>query len=428
MRIRTNAALLIFFSLFCPVEGLPAERAAAPVRAIKVEGTINPATAGYIIRALKEANRLNEGLVLIELDTPGGLVDSTKDIIKEMLASDVPVAVYVSPQGAMASSAGTFITVAAQVAAMAPTTHIGSATPISGQGGEDLERKVTYAMASYMKTLAERRGRNAEWAVKAVEKGISATETEALKLKVIDLIAASREELLRKIDGRKVNVNRGDTVIRTKGAPVRDMPMSSQERLMHFLANPNVLSILILIAIYGIIGEISNPGGILPGVAGGIALILVFFSANLLPLNITALLLIAFAIILFIIDTQVASHGILSAGGALSLGLGLFLLVDVSDPLFRTSLALVIMAALVTTAFFTFAVGAGLRVQKRKVTTGREGLVGRVVEARTDIAPVGRVFVDGAWWTAETPGEPIRAGEMVEVKAVRGLRLLVEKR
>ncbi len=427
MRVWTSAALLIL--LFPFAAAFPASAAEPPaVRAIRVTGTINPATAGYIIRAIKEANRLEEGLVLVELDTPGGLVDSTKDIIKEMLASDVPIAVYVSPQGAMASSAGTFITVAAQVAAMAPTTHIGSATPISGQGGEDLERKVTYAMSSYMRTLAERRGRNAEWAVKAVEKGISATENEALKLKVIDLIAASRDELLRKIDGRKVNVSKGDVVIRTKGARVVDMPMSRQEQLMHFLANPNVLSILILIAIYGIIGEISNPGGILPGVAGGIALILVFFSANLLPLNITALLLIAFAIILFIVDTQVASHGILSAGGALSLGLGLFLLVDVGDPLFRTSLALVIMAALVTAAFFTFAVGAGIRAQKRKVTTGREGLVGRVVEARTDIAPVGRVFVDGAWWTAETSGEPVRAGELVEVKAVRGLRLLVEKR
>lgn len=397
------------------------------VRVIKIDGTINPASAAYIIRALEEANREKDELLLLELDTPGGLVDATQDIIKAMLASKVPVAVYVAPEGAMASSAGTFITVAAQIAAMAPTTHIGSATPISGEGGKDLERKVTHAMSSYMKTLAERRGRNAQWAVKAVQEGISATEQEALKLKVIDIVSPSRQALLKSIDGRTVSVAGGKVTLKTEGAPVKTMPMTSQERLMDFLANPNVIGILILIAMYGIIGEISNPGTILPGVAGGIALILVFFSANLLPLNITALLLVIFAVILFIIDTQVASHGVLSAGGALSLGLGLFLLVDSSDPVFRTSVAFVLMAVIVTSAFFIVAVGAGLRAQRRKVVTGHEGLVGRVVEARTDISPVGRVFLDGAWWTVQSRGDAIRAGDLVIVREVQGLRLFVEK-
>lgn len=397
------------------------------VRVLHVEGTIDPATAGYIIRGLQQANSAGDGLVLIELDTPGGLVDATKDIIKEMLRSRVPVAVYVSPEGAMAASAGTYITVAAQIAAMAPTTHIGSATPVSGEG-HDLQRKFTYALSSYMKTLAERRGRNAQWAVKAVTQGISATEHEALKLKVIDLIAPDRATLLKKIDGRKVDAAGQQVVLRTKGAPVKETPMSMQEVLMHFLSNPNVIGFLVIVAIYGLIGEVSNPGAILPGVLGGLALILVLYSSNILPLSATAAMLILFAVLLFLVDVHTPTHGVLTTGGCIAFALGLFLLVDSTDPIFRMSIPFVISAALATAAFFVFAVGAGVRAQKRKVTTGHEGLVGLLAEARTDIAPVGRVFLEGAWWTAENRGgEPVRAGEMVRVVAVRGLRLYVEK-
>lgn len=396
------------------------------VRVIKVEGAIDPAVAGYIERALGLAKESRDELLLIEMDTPGGLVDSTKEIIQKMLASPVPIAVYVSPEGAMASSAGTFITLAAQVAAMAPTTHIGSATPISSEGG-DLDRKVTHAMSSYIRTVAERRGRNADWAVKAVEEGISATEQEALKLNVIDLVSPSREDLLKKIDGRKVPVQGGTTTLNTTNARVVELPMTPQEALFHFLANPLVLGILVMVAIYGIIGEVSNPGAIFPGVVGGIALILVFFSANVLPLNTVAIMLIVFAIILFLVDTQVASHGVLTTGGVVAMALGLFLLVDSADPVFRMSVSFAISAALVTAAFFLFAVGAGLEAQKRKVVTGHEGMVGRVTEARTDISPEGRVFLDGAWWTAVSAGSSIQRGEQVVVRAVEGLRLIVDK-
>lgn len=417
-----------FAAAFLLAVVLTAEAPANSVRVVTVEGSIDPATAGYIIRGIKTAEKEQDRLLLIELDTPGGLVTATQDIVKAMLASTVPIAVYVTPEGAMASSAGTYITVAAQVAAMAPTTHIGSATPISSEGGKDLDRKVTNALTSYMETLAQRRNRNARWAIKAVREGISASETQALKLNVIDLVAPDRATLLKKIDGRKVEVAaRKQVVLKTTGAPVRKMPMRAQEVFMHFLANPNVLGILILIAMYGIIGEVSNPGSILPGVVGVIALLLVFYSSNTLPLSATAVLLVLFSIALFVIDTQMPTHGVLTTGGVISLALGLFLLVDTGDPLFRMSLSLVIGAALATGAFFVFAVGAGIRAQQRRVTTGHEGLVGLVTEAKTEIDPVGRVFLEGAWWTAQSDSGPISAGERVRVVEVHGLRLYVTR-
>lgn len=403
---------------------MPAHAAGA-VRVIRVEGSIDPATASYVLRGLRAARENGDALLLIELDTPGGLVDSTKDIIKGMLASPVPVAVYVSPEGAMAASAGTYITVAAQVAAMAPTTHIGSATPIAGEG-KDLPRKVTNAMASYMETLAQRRGRNAKWAVQAVREGISATETQALKLHVIDLVATSRQQLLQKIDGRSVEVAGGRKItLKTARAPVEELPINPRESLLHFLANPFVVGVLVLVAMYGIIAELSNPGAIFPGVIGGIALILVLFSSNVLPISYTALLLIVFSFILFAVDAYVPTHGVLTTGGVAALALGLFLLIDTDEPMFRMSLSFVITAAVVSGLLFTTAIGAGIRAQKRKVTTGHEGLIGQTAEARTAIAPVGRVFLEGAWWTAETEGEPIEAGRRVRVVDVRGLRLFV---
>ena len=419
LRFKHLAAVLVLAAV------LHGAALAGTIRAVTVQGSIDPATAGYILRGIKAAQDSDDALLLVELDTPGGLVTSTQDIVKGMLASRVPIAVYVTPEGAMASSAGTYIAVAAQIAAMAPATHIGSATPISSEG-KDLDRKVTNALTSYMETLAERRGRNATWAVKAVREGISATEKEALKLNVIDVVAKDRAALLREIDGRKVEVAGGrNVVLKTKGYPVQKLPMRPQEVLMHFLANPNVLGILVLIAMYGIIGEVSNPGSILPGVVGVMALLLVFYTSNILPMSTTALLLILFSVALFIIDTQVASHGILTAGGIISLALRLFLLVDVKDPLFRMSISLVVGAAIATGGFFAFAIGAGLRAQKRKIVTGHEGLVGLSTEARTDIAPVGRVFLEGAWWTAQTTSGPIAAGECVRVAEVRGLRLFV---
>lgn len=439
MRVRQNKAFPVVLAVVvlgavlaaaAAVSSAPPSREAAspvrPVLLIEVKGTIDPATSAYIRRGIRTSNRNRDALLLLRLDTPGGLVDATKDIIQDMLASRVPIAVYVAPEGAMASSAGTFITVAAQVAAMAPTTHIGSATPISSEG-KDLERKVTNALASYMKTLAEKRKRNADWATKAVVKGISATADEALRLKVIDIVARDQDELLRRIDGRKVVVAGGSEVIKSRNAPIQKLPMRPQEALMHFLANPNVLGILLLIAMYGIIGEISNPGSIFPGVVGGIALILVLFSSNVLPLSATGLALVVFSVVLFVVDTQVPTHGVLTAGGVLSLALGLFLLVDAEDPVFRMSLAFIIPATLATGAFFAYAVTAGLRAQKRPVVTGHEGLVGRVAEARSPIAPEGRVLIDGAWWTAYAPGEKIEMGEMVRVVRVDGLKLYVTK-
>ncbi|MDR5694337.1 MAG: nodulation protein NfeD [Armatimonadota bacterium] len=397
---------------------------------IKVDGVIGPSTAHYISRAIGEADRNGATALVIQLDTPGGLMKSTDDITRAMLASPVPIVVYVSPSGARAGSAGVWITYAANIAAMAPATHIGAASPV-GLGGqapdETLKRKITEDAVANLRALANKRGRNAEWAEKAVREAASITEQEALRLRVVDLIAQDLRDLLRKIDGRAVETASGKVILRTANARVVEISPDVREKFLDLLSDPNVGFVLMTIAIYGIIFELSNPGAIFPGVIGGIALILALASFAILKVNVAGLLLIGFALLLFLLDLFLPSHGILTAGGIASFIFGAILLTERQAPYLQISLQLIIAVALLTAAFFLFAVGAGLRAQRRVIRTGREGLIGATGVARTEINPEGTVFLQGELWSAMSDGEPIPNGARVQVVGVEGLRLRVRR-
>ncbi len=410
----------------------PAERGAF-VDVIQLDGVIAPATARYAIRAIREAEQGGAAALLIEMDTPGGLLKSMEDITKAMLNTNVPTVVYVYPSGSRAASAGVFITYAAGVAAMAPTTHLGAAHPVGvggGAGGQEdktLMTKVTNDAVASIRGYAARHGRNADWAEKAVRESVSITEAQALQIHVIDVVAATPRELMDKIDGRAVLTASGTHPLHTRGARLVDIPMDVTERFLALLSDPNIGFILMTMAIYGIIFELSNPGSVFPGVIGGLALILALASFAVLEVNVAGLLLIGFSLILFIADIKVPSHGVLTAGGIASFVLGSLLLTERQAPFLRISLTLIFTMALLTTAFFAFAVGAGLRAQRQKIQTGREGLVGAVGVARSQLAPEGTVFVQGEIWTAESVDGVIPAGGRVRVVRVDGLRLRVRK-
>ncbi len=411
-----------------------ASSAGSHVDVVRLDGIVGPATARYILRGLREATNDGAVALIIELDTPGGLLKSMEDITKAMLASTVPTVVYVWPSGARAASAGVFITYAANVAAMAPTTHLGAAHPVGlapggGGGAEDktLMTKITNDAVAEIRGYAVRRGRNAAWAEQAVRQSVSITEPEAIKLHVIDLGADDLRDLLKKIDGRTVTTAAGTRVLHTRDAGVVEFPMDVTERFLLLLSDPNIGFILMTMAIYGIIFELSNPGSVFPGVIGGLALILALASFAVLEVNVAGLLLIGFAVILFIADIKVPSHGILTAGGLISFFLGSLLLTENQLPFLRISFTLIVTMTVLTTAFFAFAVGAGIRAQAQKVQTGREGLVGAVGVARTDLAPAGTVFVQGELWSAESEDGVISAGQRVRVVRVSGLRLVVRR-
>lgn len=403
---------------------------AATVSVIRIDGAIGPATADYIERATKTAGNAGAECLVIELDTPGGLLESTKAIVQSFYASPVPVVVYVAPSGANAGSAGCFITLAADIAAMAPNTSIGAAHPVEmGPGGgtssskpdDVMTKKLENFASSYIEAIADKRHRNVEWAKAAVRESASVTAEKALDLKVIDLIAPDLPALLKEIDGRKI----GSHVLHTANAQTVDLPMLARERVFQVLWRPEVLFVLMLVAIYGIIGELSNPGAILPGVAGGIALILALYMASVLPISIAGVSLILLAVALFVIDVFAVTHGVLTAGGIVAFFLGALLLFEGAGPAFQLSLVTIVPATLITAAFFIFIVGAGLRAQRLPVKVGRETLVGRVVPASTAIDAVnGWVFVEGERWNAHSE-TPVAAGAPVEVVAVRGLTLTV---
>ena len=401
---------------------------AGDVGLIKINGAIGPATASYIARAIDVAAERSDTCLIIELDTPGGSLDSTKAIVQKFYSASVPTVVYVYPEGAWAGSAGCFITLAADVAAMAPGTSIGAAHPVSiGPGGEEktsdvMKEKLERITGSFIEGIAKRRGRNAEWARSSVLESKAIDADKALELKVIDLIAKDLPDLLSQLDGREV---RGMT-LKTAGTEVVDIPMTAPERVLQLLSHPELMMILMLVAIYGIIGELSNPGAVLPGVVGAIALILVLYMATILPVNIAGLALIGLAVVLFIVDIYAPTHGVLTFGGIVAFFLGTLMLFNRADPAFRVSLVYIIPATLVTAAFFIFVVGAGLRAQFLPVRAGRETLLGKSVPALARIdAANGRVFVEGEYWNAVSE-VPIEPGHPVEIVAINGLTLTVK--
>jgi membrane-bound serine protease (ClpP class) len=413
--------------------GTAAGVAAERVNLIKVEGPIGPATAGFISRAIDQAAENQSQCLVIQLDTPGGLLDSTKTIVQKFLGSPVPTVVYVAPAGATATSAGCFITLAADFAAMEPATSIGAAHPVAiggnPVGGEEklddtMKQKLENYAVSYIEIIAARRNRNVEWAKSSVKESASISAEKALQLKVIDLIAKDVPDLLAQLDGREV----GGHKLQTKGAEIVEIGMSIREKVFQRLWRPEVMFILMLIAMYGIIGELSNPGAILPGVAGAIALILALYMAAILPVNLAGVALIVLAIGLFITDIYAPTHGVLTVGGIASFFLGALMLFDRADPAFRLSLSIIIPATVVTALFFIAIVGAGLRAQLLPVRAGRETMLGKVTPALARIdASGGKVFIEGEYWNAVSE-TVVEKGQPVEVVGFEGLTLKVKPR
>lgn len=398
---------------------------------IQVEGAINPASAEFIHNAIDRAEKESYECLIIRLNTPGGLLTSTRAIVGDLLVSPVPVIVYVAPGGAHAGSAGVFITMAAHIAAMAPATNIGAAHPVSMQGGMDsiMSSKATNDAAAFIRSIAEKRNRNLEWAEDAVRNSVSITEKEALEESVIDLIASSEKDLLEQIDGRVVLLPFKEQVLQTKNAVVQAYSMSVWEKLLNIISDPNVAYILFLLGLYGIMFELYNPGAMIPGIVGVISLILAFYSMHSLPVNYAALALIIFGVVLFILEMKIVSHGILTIGGIVSVLLGSIMLIRTTSglELARISRSVIFSATAVTTLFFLFVVGMGIRAQSRKVVTGREGLSGAIGEAMSPLNPYGRVMVDGEIWNAESVGGLIQKGEKVRIKEMKNLKVFVEK-
>src|SRR3989338_5435007 len=386
---------------------------------LKVDGIINPVSAEYIISGIKEASFSKAELLIIQLDTPGGLDTSMRMIIKEMMASGVPIVVYVSPSGSRAASAGAFITIAAHIAAMSPGTNIGA------KMDREMSKKVENDAAAYIISLAKKRGRNEAWAEKAVRKSVSISEDEAKKENVIDIVSENIDLLLKEINGRKVEVEGGSKTISTDGIKLKYIEMSLRQRILDTLSNPNIAYMLMLLGFYGLFFELSNPGAILPGIVGAISLILAFYSLQALPVNYAGLLLILLSIILFILEIKVTSYGALTLGGIISLVLGSIMLIESPAPYMKISLYVILPAAAGTAAFFLFLVGAGIKAQRKKPTTGKEGLVGEAGIAESDIKREGKVFVHGELWDAHSD-EEIKSGSKVIVTGVEGLKLIVK--
>jgi membrane-bound serine protease (ClpP class) len=424
-------ALAVTGAVLLPAAGLTAQPTGR-VGLISVDGAIGPAAAGYVSRAVDHAAARDFGCLVVQLNTPGGLLDSTQVIVQTFFASKVPVVVYVAPEGATAGSAGVFITMAADVAAMAPTTSIGAAHPvmIGGAPGDEskpaenetMKQKLVNYATSYIEAIAAKRHRNVEWARQAVRESAAVTADKALALNVIDVIAKDLPDLLRQLDGRTVN----GRPLKTSQAEVVEIRMTAGERVFQLLWRPEVMFILMLIAVYGIIGELGNPGAILPGVAGVIALILALYLGAILPVNIAGIALFVVALALFAADVFAPTHGVLTVGGVIALFLSGLMLFDRAEPAFRLSLGLIIPATVLTALFFLFVVGAGLRAQRLPVRLGHHTLLGRTTAAlsRIDVQG-GQVFVEGEYWRA-TSAVPIETGQPVEIVSVDGLTLTVK--
>jgi membrane-bound serine protease (ClpP class) len=417
--------LLVFIAI------LPSVIFSQQVVLLKIDGVINPAAAAFIERGIENAREKNAECLIIQMDTPGGLLKSTRVIVSSFLESKIPIVVYVSPGGAQAGSAGVFITMAAHIAAMAPGTNIGAAHPVDMEGKMDsvMSEKVTNDASAFIRTIAEKRNRNMKWAEDAVRRSQAITETEALDTNVIDLIAKNLDDLLSQIDGKKVETVDGIVTLHTKGARIEPMEMGWAEKLLDILSNPNIALILFQLGTIGLILELYNPGSIFPGIVGVISLVLAFYSMHTLPINYAGLALIIFGIILFLLEIKIMSHGMLAIGGVVSTFLGSIMLIRTSSLLefAEISWVVVITSVAVTTFFFVFLIGLGLKAQRKKPTTGIEGVIGEIGEALTSLKPDGTVRVHGEFWQAESTSGKIDKGEHVRVVQIQDLKLKVEQ-
>lgn len=404
-------------------------RAAGRVALLEIEGVINPVTLRLIGTAIDRAQAEGSQALVIQLDTPGGLERSMRAIVQRMLNAEVPVVVYVAPTGARAASAGVFITLAAHVAAMAPATNIGAAHPVAlgGQVDKEALKKIENDAAAFIRTVAQERGRNADWAERAVRQSVSITEREAVRLRVVDLVAESLPDLLQKIDGRTVRTKRGMVTLATRTAEIRPIEVGLRDRILNIITDPNVAYVLMMLGMIGLLAELYNPGAIFPGVIGGISLILAFFAFQSLPINYAGLLLILFGLVLLVAEIKVVSHGLLAIGGIVSMALGSLMLFEAPEAGFRISWWVILPTVGATAGLFLFVLTAGVRALARRPLLGAQGLIGQVGVARGPLAPEGWVTVQGEIWRAVAEAGPIDDGTPVRIVDVQGLTLKVEK-
>lgn len=417
-------------AVLCWLSLVSAIAAGETVSVITVDGAIGPATASYVSRAVDEAALRNSQCLIIRLNTPGGLLDSMEKIVQKLLGSPIPVVVYVSPTGGTAASAGCFITLAADIAAMAPATTIGAAHPVSlgFTGSQDdksdstMTKKIENFAVSYIQAIAAKRSRNIEWAETAVRDSASISSEKARELKVVEIIASNLDDLLRQLDGRMVN----GKPLKTAGTQMVENKMSVAESIFQVAWRPEVMFLLLLVAMYGIVAEVTTPGAILPGVAGVIALLLALYMAAILPVNVTGLLLIVTAVVLLVIDVYAPTHGVLTAGGIVAFFIGSLMLFDPRDPVFRLSLQYIIPGVALTAAFFVFVIGKGVRAQRLPAKVGRETMIGKTGNALTAIdASGGKMFFEGEYWNAVSD-VPVKIGQAVLIKSIEGLTAKVD--
>lgn len=427
-----NICLFIFLLLLFLTLVASSALAQTKINIAKVEGIIDPIVAKYILRNIEKSEK-EKAILLIEIDTPGGLMDSMHDIIKGLLNAKTPIIIYVSPKGARAASAGTFITLAAHIAAMAPGTTMGAAHPVQmGQKIEDdeLKEKITNDAVAQMESICKERGRNIDWPKKAVTKSVSASAEELLKLKVIDAIAKDTDDLLTQIDGRKIKLGQEEVELLTKEAKREESLMNFRDKFLHIIANPNIAYILLIIGIYGLIYEFSSPGLGLGAIVGGICLILAFFSLQALPVNLAGLLLIVLGIILFVLETQIVSFGLLTIGGITSLTLGSFMLIDTLEaPFFAISWQIILGVTIFTAFFILFCVNKIIQIHKKRAVTGKQGLIGATGYAKEDFKDgEGTVYLEGAYWSGISKEEIEKKDKIEVVEILPAGKLGVRKR
>ena len=412
--------------LFCQGSLVHAE---APLVVVATyEGVINPVAAEYLQESIQFAEANQAELLVFQLDTPGGLDTSMRIMVKDITASRIPVVVYVAPTGARAASAGVFLTLSAHLAAMAPGTNIGAAHPVAMGGGKMdkvMKEKVENDAVAYIHSIAEQRGRNVEWAENAVRKSVSATAKQALDFKLIDLVPDSLSQLMKDIDGREIRIGTQTQTLRTGDAQLRHFPMTWRLEALKALSDPNIAYVLMTIGTIGIIAELYNPGAILPGIVGGISLILAFYSLQSLPVNYAGVLLLILGLVMLILEATVTSYGLLAIGGITSLLLGSLMLMKEEFPFYQLSWSVILPVVILGGGFTFLIVTFGVKSLKSQTQTGSEGLIGMTGIAKSDLTPHGQIFVHGELWDAISE-VPLKAGESIQVTKMAGLTLHVK--
>jgi membrane-bound serine protease (ClpP class) len=397
---------------------------------IKIQGAIQPPVAGFIAESIAKAEKDGGEALIILMDTPGGLDTSMREIIKGIMDASIPVIVYVYPPGARAASAGSVILLASHIAAMAPGTNVGAAHPVTigkEKADKEMMTKVVKDAEAYVRSLAAKRGRNAEWAAKSVKESASITANDALEKHVIDIVAENVDDLLVKADGKTVETKKGKATLKLKGKKVVEIEMPFKYRFLSYLSDPNVAYLLMMLGMYGILFEIYSPGAIFPGVVGGISIILALYAFQTIPISFAGVFLILLGVVFFILELKIISHGVLGIAGIISIVIGSVMLIDLPKSVLAISWKSILTVAVLSGIFFFGVVSYAIKAQLSKVKTGKEGLIGETGIARTDIFAEGKVFLHGELWNAQSD-ESIGIGQKVVVTGVDGLVLVVKKK